>query len=413
MSFLSSEDETRSSTLFEDRNDQTEPEEPTEPAVKIDTAIAEYHATKADVAKLSKANNDTEAAVDAQFDLQDFLEGGVRKEKQAGLKRQRLGVTWRDLTVVGEGADASSIATIVSPFEALGRALNPANWLSKASKGTDFNIISKATGYCREGEMLLVLGRPGSGCSTFLRVLANMRDSYKEVQGDVSYGGIAPADFKQYSGQVIYTAEEDVHFPTLTVEQTLSFSLRTKTPGARVAEEAHKRSFRERVAYMLVNMLGLVKQVQTLVGNEFIRGLSGGERKRMTIAEAMTAHSAIYCWDCTTRGLDSASALDYTKSLRILGDTLNKTSIATFYQASEDMYKEFDNVMVLDKGRTIFFGPVARAKQYFIELGFDCEPRKSTPDYLTGVTNPQERKIRPGFEGKVPATASQLEAAWL
>ncbi|RKO84278.1 P-loop containing nucleoside triphosphate hydrolase protein, partial [Blyttiomyces helicus] len=246
-----------------------------------------------------------------RFDLQDFLEGGVRKEAEAGLKRQHIGVTFRDLTVIGEGADASSIATL-------------------------------ATGYVKEGEMLLVLGRPGSGCSTFLRVLANERESYKSVEGTVSYGGIAPDDFKKYSGEVIYTAEEDVHFPTLTVEQTLSFALRTKTPGARTTEDAHKKDFRKRVGYMLANMLGLVKQVNTLVGNEFIRGLSGGERKRMTIAEAMTARSAIYCWDCTTRGLDSASALDYAKSLRILSDTLSKTSIATFYQASEDIFHQFD-----------------------------------------------------------------------
>ncbi len=68
------------------------------------------------------------------------------------------------------------------------------------------------------------------------------------------------------------------------------------------------------------------------MGNEYIRGLSGGERKRLTIAEAMTARAAINCWDCTTRGLDAASALDYTKSLRIMSNTLHKTTICSFYQ---------------------------------------------------------------------------------
>lgn len=78
-----------------------------------------------------------------------------------------------------------------------------------------------------------------------------------------------------------------------------------------------------------------------MVGNEWIRGLSGGERKRLTIAEAMCARSAINCWDCTTRGLDAASALDYTKSLRIMSNTLHKTTVATFYQVKQSFYFPF------------------------------------------------------------------------
>jgi ATP-binding cassette subfamily G (WHITE) protein 2 (SNQ2) len=149
------------------------------------------------------------------------------------------------------------------------------------------------------------------------------------------------------------------------------------------------------------------------VGNEWIRGLSGGERKRLTISEAMTARAAINCWDCTTRGLDAASALDYTRSLRIMSDTMHKTTIASFYQASEDMYALFDKVMVLDKGVCVYFGPAASAKQYFEDLGFQCEARKSTPDFLTGITNPNERKIRKGYEEQIPKTAAEMEKRYL
>ncbi|RKO92449.1 hypothetical protein BDK51DRAFT_50868 [Blyttiomyces helicus] len=188
------EDASASSTLFPDTVHVAEIPS-TEPAVEVASAIAEFEAAKADVASLSStaADKDVEAApVSDRFDLQDFLEGGVRKAAEAGVKRQHLGVTFRDLTVIGEGADASSIATLVTPFVFVAKALNPVNWFSHASRGTDFNIINKATGYVKEGEMLLVLGRPGSGCSTFLRVLANERDSYKSIEGTVSYGGISP-----------------------------------------------------------------------------------------------------------------------------------------------------------------------------------------------------------------------------
>ncbi|KAJ3034459.1 hypothetical protein HDV00_005010 [Rhizophlyctis rosea] len=342
----------------------------------------------------------------AEFDLKDFLIGASEQDAAHGVTRPKMGVVWKNLTVIGEGADASSIATLWTSVEWLAQTANPLNWFRKVQRGTDFNILNELTGFVTDGEMLLVLGRPGAGCSTFLRVIANQRKSYKAIWGQVLYG-----EFDRFSGEAIYTAEEDVHFPTLSVRQTLNFALRTKTPGKRLPSTT-SRMFIEKIRYMLTNMFGLTKAMDTLVGNEFIRGLSGGERKRMTIAEAMTARSAINCWDCTTRGLDAASALDYTKSLRIMSDTLKKTTFASFYQASEDMYGLFDKVMVLDKGRCIFFGPVKRAKEYFEELGFLCEERKSTPDFLTGITNPQERKIKPGYEAKVPQTPQELEEAF-
>ena len=91
--------------------------------------------------------------------------------------------------------------------------------------------------------------------------------------------------------------------------------------------------------------------------------------------------------------------------------TLHKTTLATFYQASENIYEQFDRVLVLDKGKCIFFGRAKEAKGYFEDLGFQCEDRKSTPDFLTGITNPQERKVRPGAEN-VPINSVDLAAAY-
>jgi ATP-binding cassette subfamily G (WHITE) protein 2 (SNQ2) len=95
--------------------------------------------------------------------------------------------------------------------------------------------------------------------------------------------------------------------------------------------------------------------------------------------------------------------------LRVITNTLHKVTLASFYQASESIYQQFDRVLLLDKGRCIYFGPAKEAKQYFLDLGFDCEDRKSTPDFLTGVTNPQERRIRPGFEATAPQNSLTFE----
>ncbi|KAK9700769.1 ATP-binding cassette transporter snq2 [Basidiobolus ranarum] len=345
------------------------------------------------------------------FDLSDFLTETTDAHNREGIKRKRMGVTFRDLTVVGEGADASHISDLLTPLEIIGRWLNPKNWFSKTQRGTDFDILHEITGFCRDGEMLLVLGRPGSGCSTFLRVIANNTKDYKKVTGEVAYGGVSAEEFKKYRGDSVYVMEEDVHYPTLTVAQTLQFALKTKTPGKRLPNQT-RTMFVESILHMLGSMFGLNKAMNTLVGNEFVRGLSGGERKRLSIAEAMASRSAINCWDCSTRGLDAASALDYAKSLRVMSNTLHKTTIASFYQASESIFYQFDKVIILDKGRCIFLGPVHRAKSYFEELGFVCPSRKSTPDFLTGITNPHERLIAPGWEGKTPMTAADFEQAF-
>lgn len=138
----------------------------------------------------------------------------------------------------------------------------------------------------------------------------------------------------------------------------------------------------------------------------------------------MISQGAIDCWDCSIRGLDAASALDYAKSLRIVTDSLHKTTsmenrffglfpiVATFYQASDAIFNLFDRVLVLEKGRCIYFGPTKGAKEYFLGLGFLSEERKSIPDFLTGVCNPLERKVASEMEGKVPETSFAFEEVW-
>lgn len=91
-------------------------------------------------------------------------------------------------------------------------------------------ILQDFNGVVRPGEMVLVLGRPGSGCSTFLKTIANQREGYLAVDGEVTYAGIEANEFKKrFAGEVVYNAENDDHHPTLTVEQTLDFALATKS----------------------------------------------------------------------------------------------------------------------------------------------------------------------------------------
>jgi energy-coupling factor transporter ATP-binding protein EcfA2 len=159
-------------------------------------------------------------------------------------------------------------------------------------------------------------------------------------------------------------------------------------------------------------VFGISHTKYTKVGDEYVRGVSGGERKRVSIAETLATKSTVNCWDNSTRGLDASTALDYAKSLRIMTDISNRTTLVTLYQAGEQIYEVMDKVMVIDAGRCIYQGPAVEAKQYFEDLGFKCPERQTTADFLTAVTDPTERQFRPGFEDKAPKTSEELEKAF-
>lgn len=261
--------------------------------------------------------------------------------------------------------------------------------------------------------MVLVLGRPGSGCTTFLKVVANQRFGYTKVDGDVLYGPFDSATFeKRYRGEAVYNQEDDIHHPTLTVGQTLDFALDTKVPGARPAGLS-RQAFKERVIEMLLKMFNIEHTKNTIVGNPFVRGVSGGERKRVSIAEMMVTNASVCSWDNSTRGLDASTALDYAKSLRILTDIHQVTTFVSLYQASESIYKTFDKVMVIDSGRCVYYGAANEARGYFEGLGFLEKPRQTTPDYLTGCTDPFEREYKQGRSADdVPSNPEALVEAF-
>lgn len=124
------------------------------------------------------------------------------------------------------------------------------------------------------------------------------------------------------------------------------------------------------------------------------------------------AGSPIACWDNSTRGLDAATALEFTRSLRIVSSVKGMCNAVAIYQASQAIFDIFDKAIVLYEGREIFFGPTDIAKKYFEDMGWFCPARQTTGDFLTSVTNPQERRARQGFETRVPRTADEFESYW-
>lgn len=105
--------------------------------------------------------------------------------------------------------------------------------------------------------------------------------------------------------------------------------------------------------------------------------------------------------------------MDFAKSLRIMTNLYQTTTFVSLYQASENIYSQFDKVLVIDSGRQVYFGPTSEARAYFEGLGFAPKPRQTTPDYLTGCTDVFERDFAEGRDASnVPSTPDQLEEAF-
>ncbi|OOQ82088.1 ABC drug exporter AtrF [Penicillium brasilianum] len=355
-----------------------------------------------------KGEADVEA--DGAFDLGEFLMGGhLERRTTAGEPAKKVGVVFKHLTVKGVETGASFVRTL--PHAVVG-TFGPDLYnvicrfvpqLRFGKKPPIRELIHDFSGAVREGEMMLVLGRPGAGCTTFLKAIANDRSAFAAVEGEVSYGGLSAEDqHKYFRGEVNYNPEDDQHFPSLTVWQTLKFSLATKT-------RKHDRDSIPVIIDALLKMFGISHTKNTLVGNEYVRGVSGGERKRVSIAETLATKSTVVCWDNSTRGLDASTALDYAKSLRIMTDVSKRTTLVTLYQAGESIYELMDKVLVIDQGRMLYQGPAIEARQYFIDLGFHCPAQSTTADFLTSLCDPNARQFQPGREASTPKTAEELE----
>ncbi|KAL5365282.1 ABC multidrug transporter [Aspergillus floccosus] len=311
------------------------------------------------------------------------------------------GVVFRDLSVSGSGSALQVQETLVSQLT------TPFRWAASALSGHNFD------GLLQSGELLLVLGRPGSGCSTFLKTICgHLGGLTLEPESTIQYEGVSYRDMiEHHRGEVTYNKEVDQHFPHLSVGQTLTFAAHARTPRKRI-EGMTRDEHVNTVTRVVMSVFGLSHTYDTKVGDNFVRGVSGGERKRVSIAEMFLSRCRIGAWDNSTRGLDSASALKFVRSLRLSADMSESCHAVAAYQASQSMYDLFDKVVILYEGHEIYFGPSDRAVSFFEDMGWERPHRQVAGDFLTAITNPAERRARPGMENKVPRSPTEFSAYW-
>jgi ATP-binding cassette, subfamily G (WHITE), member 2, SNQ2 len=202
------------------------------------------------------------------FDLEAILRGDRAAAEAEGFAFKEVGVLWRDMTVRGLGGRGKQFvktfpSAFVRFFNVWPRIKGLAFW-RKDDEGTQVEILKGFRGLVKPGEMLLVLGRPGSGCTSFLKVISNQRFGYSGIDGTVMYGQFDHEMFeKRYRGEAVYNAEDESQgmHPTLTVRQTLDFALDTKVPGTRPAGLSRKE-FKDKVIDMLLKMFNIEVSLQ-------------------------------------------------------------------------------------------------------------------------------------------------------
>jgi ATP-binding cassette subfamily G (WHITE) protein 2 (PDR) len=225
-------------------------------------------------------------------------------------------------------------STFVSGALALPRAL--ARRLGRpASSAATGLVLDRVDGIVLPGEMLLVLGASSAASSSLLKVLGGAPHGTRLGQDSiVRYSGIPYREMHgSFQGACVYLDELDAHFPELTLGQTLGFASSSMAPGGSAGAGEQTR------ADEVVAAFRLEKAVNTMMGNVMIRGVSGGEKRRTTIAEAWMIHAPFQFWDNSLRGLDSSTALHVLELLRQSTSSLRSTLVMTVPQASDSMFK--------------------------------------------------------------------------
>ncbi|KAF5466684.1 hypothetical protein F2P56_016589 [Juglans regia] len=285
-----------------------------------------------------------------------------------------------------------------------------------SSQKKHLSILKDVTGVIKPRRMTLLLGPPSSGKTTLLLALAGKLDPTLKVSGRVTYNG---HDMREFVPQrtAAYISQYDLHIGEMTVRETLAFSARCQGVGSRYDMLA-ELSRREKEAnikpdpdvdiYMkaattegqeadvatdyILKVLGLEVCADTMVGDEMVRGISGGQRKRVTTGEMLVGPAKALFMDEISTGLDSSTTFQIVNSLRQYVQILDGTAVISLLQPAPETYDLFDDIILLSDGYIVYQGPRENVLEFFESMGFKCPDRKGVADFLQEVTSRKDQE---------------------
>ncbi|TXG74386.1 hypothetical protein EZV62_002965 [Acer yangbiense] len=380
----------------------------------------EYAKTETvDVRKLSRSRR--EQVVKKAFATNDqdnyrLLSAIKERLDRVGLEVPKVEVRFKNLKVVADVQTGSrALPTLINvtrdTFERILTGLRI--FKPKRHKLTILNDISGAV---KPGRMTLLLGPPGSGKSTLLLALAGKLDSNLEKSGNVTYNGHHLHEFHVQRTSA-YISQTDNHIPELTVRETLDFAARYQGSSEGFAgymkdlthleKERKIRPSPEIDAFMkassvggkkhsvstdyVLKVLGLDVCSDTIVGNDMLRGVSGGQRKRVTTGEMVVGPRKTLFMDEISTGLDSSTTYQIVNCVRNFVHQMDATVLMALLQPAPETFDLFDDLVLLSEGYVVYQGPREDALEFFESLGFKLPPRKGVADFLQEVTSKKDQ----------------------
>ncbi|CAL5213626.1 unnamed protein product [Lathyrus oleraceus] len=254
-------------------------------------------------------------------------------------------------------------------------------WVTvSGSKNESKSILEGLTGYAKPGQVLAIMGPSGSGKSTLLDALAGRLGSNTRQSGEILINGNKQA---LAYGTSAYVTQDDTLLTTLTVKEAVYYSAQLQLPDTMSKQDKKQR------ADSTIREMGLQDATNTRIGGWGVKGISGGQKRRVSICIEILTHPSLLFLDEPTSGLDSAASYYVMKRIASLGkkDGIQRTIIASIHQPSTEVFQLFHNLCLLSSGKTVYFGPASAASEFFALNGFPCPPLQNPSDHLLKTIN--------------------------
>ncbi|XP_037410950.1 ABC transporter G family member 7-like [Triticum dicoccoides] len=239
-------------------------------------------------------------------------------------------------------------------------------------------LLSNLSGEAKPGRLLALMGPSGSGKTTLLNVLAGQLAASPSLHlsGFLYVNG---QPMSQGGYKIAYVRQEDIFFSQLTVRETLSLAAELQLPDTMSPER------KEKYVNDLLFRLGLVNSADSIVGDAKVRGISGGEKKRLSLACELIASPSVIFADEPTTGLDAFQAEKVMETLRQLAED-GHTVICSIHQPRGSVYSKFDDIVLLSEGEVVYMGPAKEEPlKYFASLGYQCPDHENPAEFLADL----------------------------